>query len=72
MNIFEQAWEFLNNKKVAIGSLLMAIAIVIENHFPGYIVWAGVFEEVGLMMGGVGFAHKAVKLVRSVKGTKNE
>jgi len=64
MNIFEQAWDFFDKKKVAIGSLLMMIAIVMRNNLPEYAGWADVIEEIGLLLGGIGFAHKAVKEYR--------
>lgn len=64
MNIFEQAWEFFSGKKVAIGSILMAVAVILRDNFPDLIVWAGVFEQVGLILVGGGLAHKAVKANR--------
>jgi len=64
MNIFEQAWEFFSGKKVAIGSLLFTVSVILRNYFPHLIIWAGVCDELGLLFVGGGFAHKAVKANR--------
>jgi len=64
MNIFEQAWEFFSGKKVAIGSILLTAAVILRDNFPDLIVWAGVFEQIGLVLVGGGLAHKAVKEYR--------
>lgn len=64
METLEKLWEFFSGKKVAIGSLFLALAVILRDNFPDLIVWAGVAEQIGLILVGGGLAHKAVKASR--------
>jgi len=63
---FMTIWNFLNGKKVTIGALIMLLAQVLR--MTGRGEWAeiveqlaGILNNAGLGIVGVGLAHKAVK-----------
>lgn len=57
MKWLKSAWDWLDKKKMAVGTL----SFIAARFFPDHTVTHQVLEIVGELFGGVGFLHKAVK-----------
>jgi hypothetical protein len=60
MGKVREFWDFLDEKKTAIGGALMMAGHILGK-YPQTAAAGAICEEIGMYLTGIGLAHKAVK-----------
>lgn len=66
MGKFREIWDFLDEKKTAIGGALLVTGHILGK-FPQTAVAGAILQEIGMYVTGVGLAHKGLKAATAGK-----